>query len=799
MALHRQIPPEGLRCAAVVLIGEAGGREEAEQGRPFVGPTGALLEELLRDVGLTRAQVRLDNVVQRRPSQRSNDLRLIPKAELHQWKLDCQRRVEEDYRQAQVIVPLGELALQAVTGKTRISRWRGSLLEGYRPQQRVIPTFHPAYTFRDPIALRAIQRDLQRARAWLDGTIVIPERRYRFRPTIEEVELYASLVCRLGESDLMTLDVETPGYLDCVGFSYDPHEALCVPTTKRYWKDPRVVQRAWRCIRAMCQSRVPKVLMHGLFDAYWLWMIARLPIANWRWDLMGMHHCLQPNEPHNLAYIVSMYMDWYVFWKDEAKDPESVQRYAKDIDALHAYNCMDCCAQRGVFEPLYAAMDERNVVAFYQEHYGMLLPHLLALMTHGFRVDKPLRQRRAAQAKAMCIRVEDALEQETGQRLYAVKDFSRTALLKLLYEQLKLPKQYHIDPKGTQTLTADVFTIQKLTHRYPKKMGVIGPLILTHRKAQKELTFYDPKKVDSDGRFRSSYGFDPATARLSSSKNPMGTGDNAQNQDRRVRDTFLADHGCVIVRVDMSQAESRIVDMLTLHPEHVARARSMPWERDVHAETAAVIFTKQDFGISPSEQRYIAKRAKYAGLYDITGDELSRQFTKEGMFLDPKTCQQIIDRAVEEPIRDWQRRTRAEVMRNGILGNSWGFTLDFAGMRLERETYKKAYAFRPQSEVAFWMHRWGFLALALVAKDFGAAINAHVHDELVVSVPPARVWEVMQFLRAHLERPRHVAAAGELVIPCTWAIGRTWEGGTKFDRWPEHNAVVAACALVGES
>src|SRR5207249_5456689 len=181
--------------------------------------------------------------------------------------------------------------------------------------------------------------------------------------------------------------------------------------------------------------------------------------------------------------------------------------------------------------------------------------------------------------KIECITIENRLAEITGKKVHAKKSLSRLAVTKLLYEQLKLPKHYNPD---TESLSADVFTIQRLTHKYPKKMREVGPLILTHRKQEKLLSFLDPEKVDPDGRFRSSYGFDPSTGRFSSSPNPMGGGDNAQNQDRRVRDTFLADEGTLLLRCDLSQAETRIVDVLTLHPNHVSRARSQPSSRDVH-------------------------------------------------------------------------------------------------------------------------------------------------------------------------------------------------------------------------
>jgi len=61
------VPGEGPANASIVFIGEAPGRSEDEQGRPFVGRAGILLEELLHRAGLHREQVYITNVVKHRP------------------------------------------------------------------------------------------------------------------------------------------------------------------------------------------------------------------------------------------------------------------------------------------------------------------------------------------------------------------------------------------------------------------------------------------------------------------------------------------------------------------------------------------------------------------------------------------------------------------------------------------------------------------------------------------------------------------------------------------------------------
>src|SRR5437762_1720063 len=140
--LYRQVPGEGPFRAEVVLLGEAGGEEEARQGRPFVGPTGKLVEELLAGVGMKRNECRIDNVIQRHPPH--NRLAAIPKDERLRWFVDVRERMAQ--LKPRVIVTLGGLALEALTGKKSIANWRGSLLS-YNGAT-LVPMYHPAMTFR---------------------------------------------------------------------------------------------------------------------------------------------------------------------------------------------------------------------------------------------------------------------------------------------------------------------------------------------------------------------------------------------------------------------------------------------------------------------------------------------------------------------------------------------------------------------------------------------------------------------------------------------------------------------------
>jgi hypothetical protein len=80
--------------------------------------------------------------------------------------------------------------------------------------------------------------------------------------------------------------------------------------------------------------------------------------------------------------------------------------------------------------------------------------------------------------------------------------------------------------------------------------------------------------------------------------------------------------------------------------------------------------------------------------------------------------------------------------------------------------------------------------------ELGWPPNAQVHDSLLSSVPPSRVWELAKLLTESLERPRMYG--GEwLSVPCEYTLGTTWEGSIEFKRLPSQKEMTeAAWSLV---
>jgi DNA polymerase len=136
------VPGEGSPDADVMLIGEAPGKSEDEQGRPFVGRAGKLLDEVLAAAGLERRRVYITNVVKARPPG-NRDPKQGEVAHCMPW-LEAELAIV----QPRLIVPLGRHALRHFAPELQISKVHGELrIERHRA---LFPLYHPAAALRSP-------------------------------------------------------------------------------------------------------------------------------------------------------------------------------------------------------------------------------------------------------------------------------------------------------------------------------------------------------------------------------------------------------------------------------------------------------------------------------------------------------------------------------------------------------------------------------------------------------------------------------------------------------------------------
>lgn len=156
---------DGRPEARVMILGEAPGRDEDREGRPFVGRAGQLLDRMLASIGLARdaaiaeRAVYIANVLPWRPPQN----RAPEPDEIAMMLPFVERHIA--LAEPEVLVLMGNIACQAMLGRKGITRLRGQWTRAL--ERPALPMFHPAYLLRNPAAKREAWADLLALDAWL--------------------------------------------------------------------------------------------------------------------------------------------------------------------------------------------------------------------------------------------------------------------------------------------------------------------------------------------------------------------------------------------------------------------------------------------------------------------------------------------------------------------------------------------------------------------------------------------------------------------------------------------------------
>jgi len=146
------VPGEGPAAARVMFVGEGPGYQEDRQGRPFVGPAGQLLNQLLLEAGLRRPEVFITNLVKCRPPE--NREPRPDEVEACREYLDGQIAL----LQPRLLCPLGRPATQTLLDSTApMSQLHGRRLQ--REGLTFMPLYHPAAALHNPRLRPALQQD----------------------------------------------------------------------------------------------------------------------------------------------------------------------------------------------------------------------------------------------------------------------------------------------------------------------------------------------------------------------------------------------------------------------------------------------------------------------------------------------------------------------------------------------------------------------------------------------------------------------------------------------------------------
>ena len=157
----RVVPGEGAEDADIVFIGEAPGWHEDQQGRPFVGPAGMFLNQLINSIGLRREQVYITNVIKCRPPQNRDPL----PTEIQNCCPWLDRQVE--LISPKMVVTLGRYSMAMFFPGKSISKIHGTA----HKQDNIIyyAMYHPAAALHQQSLRRVVEADMLKIPQILSG------------------------------------------------------------------------------------------------------------------------------------------------------------------------------------------------------------------------------------------------------------------------------------------------------------------------------------------------------------------------------------------------------------------------------------------------------------------------------------------------------------------------------------------------------------------------------------------------------------------------------------------------------
>jgi|TARA_B100000959_G_scaffold277473_1_gene334171 DNA polymerase len=211
-ALHNgrtnAVSGSGSPTAGILIIGEGPGFNEDQQGLPFVGRSGKLLDELLAEVPLTRDDVFITNVVKCRPPDNRDPL----PDEVAACRPYLQRQME--LLDPRVIVTLGRHSLLRFYPEGKISKDHGKI---FAWEGRILfPLYHPAAGLRNPAIKQELQQDVLRLPEALQESIRIsvnqrePEEENEEQRNETDLQLVDSLSSQTAEAENAEAQLSEP-------------------------------------------------------------------------------------------------------------------------------------------------------------------------------------------------------------------------------------------------------------------------------------------------------------------------------------------------------------------------------------------------------------------------------------------------------------------------------------------------------------------------------------------------------------------------------------------------------------
>lgn len=713
-----------------------------------------------------------------------------------------------------LLIPLGELSFNYLTGLNSIRKFRGSVLplsgsHNFEQQERlkVLPILGPYPYLNQEYRLRPITRiDFSKIPANMyDGPI--PESRYNCWVARSSAALRAFLERAyppaMQNGAVLTFDIETYFQIPiCISFCFDGVESVCIPLVdSSIDRDNRTLMMGM--IAKVLSSPIPKINQNIKYD----WKILErwnFRVNNVVGDTMLGASALYSEFPKNLGFLTSIYTD-LPYFKDEGKqfDPDKGKR-----DRYYLYNAKDSLATSQIYSKQKTEIDEQGVRYVY-DSLIKLMPVYIKMENRGIRIDKSEQLRLLCKYESLFHIEELKLRQLTGRQYF--NPLSPKQCKELIFDEFGYTKLRGMGTNKDGTPKTDEDSLDILAaYGEAKRSPNFGPLalssIIAARKIHKVLEILE-LHLHPDERFRCEFnlagtenartsagqttdqfvyleGNSVKVANLGHSLQTIGKHGfsiNGITYGQDMRSMFVPSPGMSFVEVDLSQAEARVdtilagnFDLLSIFDGPVG----------IHRLTGSWAYNCEPSDIKKStlvdgvDRYHVAKQIRHSYERNIQAETLRVKFLPQLPLSECVRLLKVLDHRQPEIKEKFHREVRAALdAPSHCLVAPNGRRRDFFD-RIDKATYNEGISFLPQAIVSDQTKFAGILPTAAASEGW-AWLLTEQHDGVLYETPTERAEELGQLYKRNVEEPIDFRSCTlsrdfNLTIPAEISIGTNW-------------------------
>ena len=430
------------------------------------------------------------------------------------------------------------------------------------------------------------------------------------------------------------------------------------------------------------------------------------------------------------------------------------------VEEAVRYAAEDADITLRLWQTLKPQLHGNRVTTVYETLERPLVPVLAQMEMSGIKVDRDTLSRMSNAFSQKMAALEDEIQELAGEKFNVG---SPAQVGEILFERMGLPGGKK-GKTGKYSTPADVLEDLATEHDLPAR-------VLDYRQMQKlKSTYTDAlqEHINAEtGRVHTSYSIAGAnTGRLAS------TDPNLQNipvrteEGRRIREAFVAEPGNILVSLDYSQIELRIL-------AHIADIEALKQAfregQDIHAATASEMFNVPLDEMTPDVRRQ-AKAINFGVIYGISGFGLARNLR-----IPRDEAQGFIDRYFERfpGIRSYMDDTVSFAKEHGFVRTLFGRRINTPEINAKGPTAgfaRRAAINAPIQGTAADVIRRAMIRMPAAIADLPAKMLLQVHDELLFEVEEAAADDLIDAARTVMEGAADPAVA--LSVPLTVDAGR---------------------------